>query len=191
MIQKKNYLYFMINKLDEINLDYVKKIGAILILRNPEKYTINNLIEFKIKCSRRKIDLYIANNVKILFILQSNKFYISAYNKRQFWHLRYINSKINIIGSAHNTLEINQKIKQGCNQILLSRLFKTKYKNKKEFLGKIKFNLLSRNFQVNFIALGGIKEKNFSHIKDLNVSGVALLSDKKKAGTYVPAFFKK
>ena len=38
---------------------------------------------------------------------------------------------------------------------------------------------------------GGIKEKNFSHIKDLNVSGVALLSDKKKAGTYVPAFFKK
>ena len=184
-------MYFLINKLDEINLDYVKKIGAILILRNPEKYTINNLIEFKIKCSQRKIDLYIANNVKILFILQSNKFYISAYNKRQFWHLRYINSKINIIGSAHNILEINQKIKQGCNQILLSRLFKTKYKNKKEFLGKIKFNLLSRNFQVNFIALGGIKEKNFSHIKDLNVSGVALLSDKKKAGTYVPAFFKK
>ncbi len=181
----------MINKLDEISLDYVKKIGAILILRNPEKYTINNLIEFKIQCSQRKIDLYIANNVKILFILQSNKFYISAYNKQQFWHLRYINSKINIIGSAHNAIEINQKIKQGCNQILLSRLFKTKYKNKKEFLGKIKFNLLSRNFQVNYIALGGIKEKNFSHIKDLNVSGVALLSDKKKAGTYVPAFFKK
>ena len=58
-------------------------------------------------------------------------------------------------------------------------------------MGKIKFNLLSRNFKVNFIALGGIKEENFSHIKDLNVSGVALLSDKKKAGTYVPAFFKK
>ena len=59
----------MVNKLDEINLDYVKKIGAILILRNPEKYTINNLIEFKIKCSRRKIDLYIANNVKILLLV--------------------------------------------------------------------------------------------------------------------------
>ena len=41
-------------------------------------------------------------------------------------------------------LEINQKIKQGCNQILLSRLFETNYKNKKGFLGKIKFNLLSR-----------------------------------------------
>ena len=65
------------------------------------------------------------------------------------------------------------------------------YRHKKGFLGKVKFNLLSQNFSINFIALGGIKQKNFSHLKDLNVSGVALLSDKKKAGTYVPAFFKK
>ena len=58
-------------------------------------------------------------------------------------------------------------------------------------MGKIRFNLLSRNFSTEFIALGGIKKKNFSHIKDLNISGIAIASDKKKAGTYVPAFFKK
>jgi len=181
----------LINKLNEINLDYVKKTGAILVLRNPEKSKLKDLKRFKNDCAQRKINLYVANNIKILFLLKTNKLYISAHNKKQFWHLKYINPKIDIIGSAHNPLEINEKIKQGCNQIFLSRLFRTNYSYKKDFLGKIKFNLLSKTFPVNFIALGGIKEKNFSHIKDLNVSGVALSSDKKKAGTYVPAFFNK
>ena len=190
MVKKKSYLYFLINKLDEINLDYVKKTGAILVLRNPEKLKLKDLKKFKDRCTQRKINLYIANSVKILFLLNTNKFYISSYNKKQFWHLKHINRKINIIGSAHNPSEINEKINQGCNQIFLSRVFQTKYKYKKGFFGKIKFNLLSRGFSTNFIALGGIKQKNFSHIKDLNISGIAIASDKKKAGTYVPAFFK-
>ena len=180
----------MINKLNEINLDYVKKTGAILVLRNPEKLKLKDLKKFRKGCTQRRIGLYIANNIKILFLLKTNRFYISAHNKKQFKHLKHINPKINIIGSAHNALEINEKIRQGCNQIFLSRLFKTNYKFKKSFLGKIKFNLISRVFPHNFVALGGIKKSNFSQIKDLNASGVALLSDKKKAGTYVPAFFK-
>ena len=191
MIKKKKYLYFLIDKLDENNLDYAKKIGAILVVRNPEKLKLADLKKFKCKCSQNKIDLYIANNIKILFKLNTNKFYISAYNKKQFWHLKYANAQIDIIGSAHNPREIYEKIRQGCNQIFLSRLFKTDYKYKKGFLGKIKFNLLSRTFSGKYIALGGIKEKNFSHVKDLNISGIAMSSDKKKAGTYVPAFFKK
>ena len=63
---KKFHLYFITEKLEELNLDYVKKIGAILILRNPEKLRLNDLKKFKSKCTQRKIDLYIANNIKIL-----------------------------------------------------------------------------------------------------------------------------
>jgi len=74
MTKKKNYLYFLINKLDEINLDYVKKTGAILVLRNPEKLKLKDLKKFKNRCTQRKIDLYIANSVKILFLLNTNKF---------------------------------------------------------------------------------------------------------------------
>ena len=106
---RKNYLYFLVNKLDELNLDYVKKIGAILVLRNPEKLILSDLKKFKRKCSQNKIDLYISNNVKILFHLRSNNFYVSAYNKKQYSHLRLINKRINIIGSAHNYFEINEK----------------------------------------------------------------------------------
>ena len=189
MIKKKKYLYFLIDKLDENNLDYAKKIGAILVVRNPEKLKLTDLKKFKCKCSQNKIDLYIANNTKILFKLNSNKFYISAYNKKQFWHLKYANTQIDIIGSAHNPREIHEKIRQGCSQIVLSRIFKTKYKNKKTFLGKVKFNLLTRYFKLGFIALGGINSYNFNQTKNLNIVACAMSSDKKKAGKYIPAFF--
>ena len=147
--------------------------------------------KFKNKCDQNKIDLYIANNIKILFLLRVNNFYISAYNKKRYSHLKLINKKINIIGSAHNYFEISEKIQQGCNQVILSRIFKTTYKNKTDYLGKIRFNLLSRKFSAKFVALGGINQNNFSHIQNLNILGCALSSDKKKAGKYIPAFFKK
>jgi len=181
----------MINQLSEINLDYVKKIGAILILRNPEKLDIDRLVKFKSQCNRRNIDFFVSNSTKILFFLKSNNFYISAYNKKNYHHLKYTNSKINIIGSAHNSYEINEKIKQGCKQIILSRLYNTFNPYKKGFIGKVRFNLLSRIFDSKFIALGGINAKNFSHVNNLNTVGCAISSDKKKAGKYIPAFFKK
>ena len=187
---KKNYLYFLIDKLDEINLDYAKNIGAILILRKTENLKFKEIQKFQKRCISHNIALYIANNVKLLFKLKSNNFYISAYNKQHFNHLRLLNSKINIIGSAHNPAEINQKIKQGCSNILISRLFKTNYKNKKGWLGTIRFNLLTRKSSANFVALGGINKNNFSKLKMLNIVGFALSSDKKKAGNYLPAFYK-
>ena len=63
--------------------------------------------------------------------------------------------------------------------------------NKKSFLGKNRFNLLANSFSVNFIALGGINEKNFNQTRDLNITGIALQAAKKKAGKFIPAFFKK
>ena len=187
----KKKIFFLINKLNEINLDYVKLTGAILVLRNTEEISIEELKKYKNELNRRRIVFFIANNLRALFAMKANNFYVSAYNKKNFYHLKRINKKINIIGSAHNYFEINQKIKQGCNQILLSRLFKTNYVNKKSFLGKNRFNLLANSFSVNFIALGGINEKNFNQTRDLNITGIALQAAKKKAGKFIPAFFKK
>ena len=51
--------------------------------------------------------------------------------------------------------EINEKINQGCDYIVLSRLFETSSKYKKGHLGTMRFNLITRNFSKKFIALGG------------------------------------
>ena len=191
MRSKKNYFYFFIEALKEVNLDYVKNIGAILILRNPDNLNLTKLKKFKKKCSERNIDLYISNNIKILFKIRSNKLYISSHNKKRYEHIKRINTKIDIIGSAHNIFEINEKLQQGCKKIILSRLFKTNYKYKSSWLGTTKFNIATRKFSTKFIALGGINKKNFKKLKILNIEGFAMSSDKKKAGNYLPAFFKK
>ncbi|MDA9740643.1 thiamine phosphate synthase [Pelagibacteraceae bacterium] len=190
MIKKNFKLFFFIEKLNELNLDYVKKIGAILILRNPEKVDLIDLIKFDKRCINKKITLFIQNSVKILFLLKTNNFYISAYNKSQFKQLRKINRKVKIIGSAHNIPEIYEKLMQGCDYIILSRIFKTSNKFKKGFLGTTKFNLLTKNFSNKFVALGGINEKNFRSLNLLNIYGCAMSGDKKKAGKYMPAFLK-
>ena len=190
MINKNFKLFFFIEKLNELNLDYVKKIGAILILRNPEKVDLEDLKKFNKRCISKKITLFVQNSVKILFLLRTNNFYISAYNKNQFKQLRKINRKVKIIGSAHNIPEIYEKLMQGCDYIILSRIFKTSNKFKKGFLGTTKFNLLTKNFSNKFVALGGINEKNFRSLNLLNIYGCAISGDKKKAGKYMPAFLK-
>ena len=189
MVSKK--IYFFIDKINETNLDQVKKTGAILILRRPKNISYKNLKKFAVNCKNKRIDLFVANSVKYLSLLKTNGFYISAWNKKYYKSLRKFNSNIEIVGSAHNIMEINEKINQGCSQIFLSRIFETKYRLKKGFLGVIKFNLITRMFRTNFIALGGINIKNFNQIKNLNIIGLAMSSDKKKAGKYIPAFFKK
>ena len=190
MINKKFNVFFITEKLNELNLDYVKKTGAILILRNIEKYKNEELKKFNKHCLQRNIDLFIPNNIKTLFFLKSDNFYVSAYNKRPLKHLKKIKPNIKILGSAHNFLEIKKKIDQGCDYIVLSRIFETSNKNKKGHLGTLKFNLITRKFAKKFIALGGINERRFKLLKILNIFGCVMLKDKKKAGKYLPAFLK-
>ena len=87
---------------------------------------------------------------------------------------------INLIGSAHNFREISEKITQGCKTILLSRLFKTSYKNKKDFLGVLRFNLIVQKYKVSIVPLGGIKKLNLLKLNMVKSDGLALFSEVKK-----------
>jgi len=79
-----------------------------------------------------------------------------------------------ILGSAHNLIEINRKIEQGCEIIFLAPLFKTK--KSKNHLNISKFNILTLNKKVKFVALGGIKKNNISKTKMLNICGISGIS---------------
>ena len=79
-----------------------------------------------------------------------------------------------ILGSAHNSFEISTKQKQGCNVIFVSPIFKVKKKN--YFLDVVKFNLLTLNKKVKFVALGGISKINKNKLNLLNISGFAGIS---------------
>ena len=176
---KKKY-YFIIESIKDIDLSNIKNHKFNIIYRNENKIEkIQELLKFRQKCKVKRINFYISNNTKLALILKANGLYISAKNKNlrlaQFKRLNY-----KIIGSAHNIKEINMKILQGCSDIFYSRLFKTDYSFKKDFLGVIRYNLISRNQNGNLIPLGGIRISNLNKLKTVNCEPLAILSEVKK-----------
>ena len=173
-ILKKKY-FFIIESIKDIELKNIKNFGKFnIIYRNKIPENINKLEKFRLACKSKKIPLLIANNTDLMRKIKADGLYISAHNKKL--NLRNFKEKYEIIGGAHNIKEINQKKLQGCSEILLSRLFKTTYKNKIDFLGVIKFNLLSKITNISLSPLGGINSKNLNNLKNVNCKNVALSS---------------
>ena len=173
IIKKKYYLY--IENIKDLNIDLLKTNKKInIILRNGKSNEISEVIKFRKKCKNKQIKFYIANNLKVVNACKADGLYVSAYNKKRYF---IYGSKI---GSAHNIKEINEKIQQGCKEIIFSRLFKTNYINKKNFLGVVKFNLLKCTFNKNIYPLGGINNKNLLKLNMINSDGLAILSAVKK-----------
>ncbi len=100
--------------------------------------------------------------------------YLPAFNKKKIIKKFKLRKNFQILGSAHNLIEINRKIEQGCEIIFLAPLFKTK--KSKNHLNISKFNILTLNKKVKFVALGGIKENNISKTKMLNICGISGIS---------------
>ena len=173
IIKKKYYLY--IENIKDLNIDSLKSNKKInIILRNIKNNEIKEIIKFRKKCKIKQFKFYIANNLKFAKKCDADGLYISSYNKKKY----FVN--IDKIGSAHNLKEINEKIFQGCKNIIFSRLFKTNYKNKKSFFGVVKFNLIIVNFNKKIYPLGGINYQNLLKLKMINSNGFALLSALKK-----------
>ena len=180
MIKKEKYFY--IDNIHGLDLNYIKKTRAKLIIRDKFNISFRDYLKFVRKCKNNNIIVYVTNNVKLLFRLKLDHLYLSANNKKKHLSLLKINKKIKVIGSAHNFKEIKEKIEQGCSEIVLSRLFKSK---KIGYLDIAKFNFLTLTKKMNFIALGGINKRNYKKLNIVNCTGAAMLSEPLKKPTYL------
>ena len=68
------------------------------------------------------------------------------------------------MGSAHNQIEYYYKRFQNCQKVFLSPIFKTKKYSTNQILGLPKFNLMSLNWDIQTVALGGIRKRNIKLI---------------------------
>ncbi|MFL2890084.1 MAG: thiamine phosphate synthase [Pelagibacteraceae bacterium] len=177
MFAFKNNYYLYIENTKILDLSLIKKRNKFnIIYRNDRKFEkIEKLISFKKKCKEKGVKFFIANNAHIATNCKADGLYISSHNKNY-----YNNLNLKIIGSAHNQKEFFEKEKQGCSEIVLSRLFKTEYLHKKGYLGVIKFNLLRKNTNLPIIALGGIRDVNLNKLKLVSSNSLAILSEIKK-----------
>ena len=139
---------------------------------------IDGILKIKKHCKKYKRKFYLANNYKLAWNLDLDGYYIPAFNKSFKHLLSYKKKDFLIIGSAHSLDEINFKIKQKCELIFLSPIFKVK--KKRSFLGLNVFRNISNQSKKNIIALGGIKYSNLSKISISRASGYASISMIKK-----------
>lgn len=180
MILKEKYFY--IDSIQNLDLDYIKKTKANLIIRASNTKKNQDFYKFINKCKNKFINIFIANDTNLLRKVKSNNFYISSFNKKKYFYLKRNNSKIKIIGSAHNIKEINEKFDQGCDKIVFSRLFKT---YKKGFYDVVKFNLTAGQSKKKIVALGGISESNYKKLKMVNCIGFAVLKELKNKPNFL------
>ena len=182
-IIKKNYFLYTDNT-KSINLELLIHPHKFSIIYRALDYkeNINRIILFKKRCNSKNIKFYVANDYKLAKKSKANGLYLSSYNTK-------IYHNIDVIGSAHNFKEINQKVKQKCKIILLSRLFKTHYTNKKSFFGILKFNLIIKNYKIKILPLGGIRKNNLLKTNLIKSDGLAILSEIKKKPTISSRLF--
>lgn len=178
----QNFISKVYCYVDKYNLSDLIKLGKNIniIYRNYENIDhIKNLKKLRVFCKKNGNKLYISNNIKLSVRIKANGVYIPSFNnKLNYCGLFNLPQKFRIIGSAHNLKEIKIKISQGCKEIFLSPLFEVS--KSKKFLDCVKFNLLTLKVESNFIALGGINEKNFKKIKLLKINGFASINWAKK-----------
>ena len=168
--------------IDEFNLNDLSLLdkNIDIIYRNYKSKTDKNtLLSIKNFCKKSKRRFYISNNIKLALQLNVDGIYIPSFNKK----INYLSSfsipkNFEIIGSAHNLKEIKIKKKQGCKEIFLSPLFSVAKKN--NYLNIYNFNKLTVDNDLNYIALGGINQKNYKKISLTKSSGFASISWIKK-----------
>ena len=180
IIFKKKY-FFIIESIKDINLKNLKKVNKFIIIYRSKVRNENlaELIDFRKKCNIRKIKFYIANDINLCVLTKSDGIYLSAFN-RSFKALNLLRSNFKIIGSAHNTSEIFMKVKQGCDYILLSKLFLVNYKKDAPYMNLIKFCKYQKEVYKKLIPLGGINSRNLNKLKIIECEGFALMSEIKK-----------
>ena len=173
-------IYYFVEKFDNDELQTLNKSIGIIYRNYKKKVDEKTIKIIKQFCKKNNQKFYIANNLKIAIKFKLDGLYIPAFNNKLNTKNYNIPLKFNIIGSAHNEVEILIKQKQGCNPIFLAPIFKVKKKT--NYLNIQRFNKLSNNKNVKLIALGGINNTNIKKINLLNCFGFAGISWIKKNG---------
>lgn len=157
-------IFFYINELNDIQKENLNQLRNInIIYRNYERRNYyQNVIKLNKYCKKMNFKLYVSNDKQLATKINSYGLYIPSFNSRVF----FSQSNLNVIGSAHNEIEIREKIKQGCEEIFISPIFTTKSHNDMSGKGLVFYRPLLQKFskQIKIHALGGIDQKNLGKL---------------------------
>jgi len=179
-MHKLNKIYYFIDEFNRKEFQNLNKNISIIYRNYRNEHNYKLIKEIKEICRYQRRKFYISNNLKIALKLKLDGIYIPSFNKLCNYKNLPTKKNFEILGSAHNTIELKIKENQGCKEIFISPIFKTK--KTKFFLEIAKFNLLTNLSKNKIIALGGINDSNFSKLCLTKSEGFASISWIKKNG---------
>ena len=138
--------------------------------KNPLNLKI--LINLRNFCKKKGIKLYLSNNFKLALKLRLDGVYLPSFNKSTRYNCFKFKKNFDVIGSAHNVMELNTKIRQKVKSIFIAPVFKKKI-SKLGIYGFLKL----RNFtNKKLIVLGGVTKEKMNMISFLNADGFAAVN---------------
>jgi thiamine monophosphate synthase len=174
MNQYHNYIFLSeINEQLSVKIKKIKKVSIIYYIEDFQLFNENNCKLIRNFCKNIKAPFYIVNSIQKAVKYKANGIYIEADNKRIL--LKKYN-KLRIIGSAHNNSDYFFKKNQNCNMIMLSPLFYNKKYSNNKILGTVRFRLISKYWNIDVCALGGINIHNLKKIKLTNTNNIGFKS---------------
>ena len=173
-----NKVYIFINDINNLIFTSIEKISNIHVIYNSHDFKSDKFIKLNNFCIKKKIKLYILDNYKLAIKHRLDGIIISHNNKtiKYFGNPLCKKQKLEIIGKVHSQAEYFFKIRQNCTKIMFSPIFKTLKYSENNILKIIKFNLISSNWRVEKIPLGGINTKNYKKLKMTKVKYFAASS---------------
>jgi thiamine monophosphate synthase len=166
--------YIFIEELNEIivrNLIKLKQNKIKIHIICSEK---NYLIISKFS-KKNKIPIYFINNLRLAIQYKVKGIFLTSSNKSLKNNIKQT-TKLEVIGSAHSQFEYSIKRRQNCSTIMLSPIFYNIKYSPNKILNPIKFNLITRDWNIKVCALGGINNKNIKQINLTKSNSVGIKS---------------
>jgi len=181
-ILKKNELYVITDQRENL-LQIIEEIliAGVKIIQHrfkvgTDKDNLQEAIEIKKLCKKYnslfivndRVDIALASNADGVHLGQEDLDLTTA---------RKLLGYSKLIGiSANNEIDISNALKNGCDYIGIGPVFETDTKKNKKPLGIEKIKTLTKDLNIPWFAIGGIKTNNISYLKSNGIKKVALVS---------------
>jgi thiamine-phosphate pyrophosphorylase len=181
-ILKENNLYAITDQKENL-LEIIEEIliAGVRIIQHrfktgTDKENLKEAIKIKNLCKRYnslfiindRLDIALASNADGIHLGQEDLDLKTA---------RKLLGYSKIIGiSANNEIDITNALKDGCDYIGIGPVFETASKRNKKPIGIEKIKTLTKDLNIPWFAIGGIKSNNISYLKETGFKKVALLS---------------
>jgi len=179
-MHNKPNIYYFINSFNGNEIKNLNRKISLIYRNYDDKISLEVIRNIRDICIQQKRKFYISNNLKIAKNLNLDGVYVPSFNNLLNFQNLSTRKNFKIIGSAHNKIQLINKRKQGCIEVFISPIFRTK--KTKFFLDVSRFNQISNSSDLKIIALGGINSSNFYKLKMIQCYGFAAIGWIKKTG---------